>query len=178
MADRVIIKKYENRRLYDTESSSYVNLQDVARLVREGREVEVRDAKTGEDLTRQVLTQIIVEGAKDPQGGPPVEFLRDLVRAGDQAQRDFFQWYLAAAHELYDRLQEAWSGPRSGSTPWEAWAKLWDPGQTASSLLHLWGPPGKRPAEEEKESGRGPRREIDVLRERLDELERRLDEES
>ena len=173
MAERTIIKKYENRRLYDTSSSSYVNLKDVARMVREGRDVEVRDAKTGEDLTRQVLTQIIVDGAKDPHGGPPVEFLRDLVRAGDRAQRDFFHWYLGAAQELYDRLEEAWKGPQGGATPWEAWAKLWDPGSTAASLLHPWQPPGTGGT---PRSAR-PRREIELLRERLDELERRLDEE-
>lgn len=163
MGERTIIKKYENRRLYDTGSSSYVNLQDVARMVREGQDVEVRDAKTGGDLTRQVLTQIIVDGAKDPHGGPPLEFLRDLVRAGDRAQRDFFHWYLGAAQELYERLQEAWKGPQAGApSPWEAWAKLWDPGSAT-------GGEASRPA--------GPRREIERLRERLDELERRLDEE-
>src|SRR4051812_11497829 len=59
---KVTIKKYANRRLYDTESSAYITLDRLAAMVREGREFEVIDAKTGEDITRQVLTQIIVEG--------------------------------------------------------------------------------------------------------------------
>ena len=65
MAERkAVIKKYENRRLYDTGASRYVNLEDVARMVREGVEVQVVDARSGEDLTRVILTQVIVEDAK------------------------------------------------------------------------------------------------------------------
>jgi polyhydroxyalkanoate synthesis repressor PhaR len=60
-SDKVTIKKYANRRLYDTESSAYITLDRLAEMVREGREFEVVDAKTGEDITRQVLTQIIVD---------------------------------------------------------------------------------------------------------------------
>ena len=63
---KVVIKKYENRRLYDTTNSRYVNLEEVAQLVQSGKDVEVVDAATGEDLTRLVLTQIIVEDAKTP----------------------------------------------------------------------------------------------------------------
>ena len=61
---KVVVKKYENRRLYDTGASRYVNLDDVARMVREGVEVQVLDARTGEDLTRVILTQVIMEDAK------------------------------------------------------------------------------------------------------------------
>jgi polyhydroxyalkanoate synthesis regulator protein len=61
---KVVVKKYENRRLYDTAASRYVNLDDVARMVREGVEVQVVDARSGEDLTRVILTQVIMEDAK------------------------------------------------------------------------------------------------------------------
>ncbi len=62
--DRIVIKKYANRRLYDTSNSRYINLEDIAALVRNGKDVQVVDASTGEDITRVTLTQIIVEDAK------------------------------------------------------------------------------------------------------------------
>jgi len=84
----VIIKKYPNRRLYDTASGRYVNLEDVASMIRQGADVQVVDARTGEDLTRVVLTQIIVEDVKDRPSGLPVDLLRYLVIATDRALSD------------------------------------------------------------------------------------------
>ena len=66
----VVIKKYGNRRLYDSSNSKYVNLDDIAGFIREGKEVQVVDAKTGQDLTRVTLTQIITEDAKEKPTGP------------------------------------------------------------------------------------------------------------
>ena len=132
MTEPIVIKKYENRRLYDTHSSRYVNLEGVAELVRGGRDIQVVDSKTGEDVTRHVLTQIIVDGAKDPEHGPPLEFLRDLVRARDQAGRDFFQWYLKSAGEVYERMRE--SMRRSPFAPDPSWMRLWDPRAIAEEM--------------------------------------------
>ena len=130
MSEPRLIKKYSNRRLYDTAASRYVNLDQVASLVRRGHPLKVLDAKTGEDLTRQVLTQIIVEDARQADGGAPVEFLRDMIRATDRAQRDFFEWYLATAAEAYKRLQKSWGdriGLPTAAPQLEAWSRLWDP---------------------------------------------------
>jgi len=84
----VVVKKYANRRLYNTRSSSYVTLEDLCQMVKEGVEFVVRDAKTGEDITRSVLTQIIVEEeAKGGQNMLPVSFLRRLISFyGDNLQ--------------------------------------------------------------------------------------------
>src|SRR4051794_19704498 len=95
----VVIKKYGNRRLYDTAASRYVNLDEVAGLVRAGADIQVVDAKTGEDLTRPVLTQIIMEEAKDQRAGLPLELLRQLIVATDHAQQQFLSWYLRSAFE-------------------------------------------------------------------------------
>jgi polyhydroxyalkanoate synthesis repressor PhaR len=103
----VIIKKYGNRRLYDTAESRYINLEDVAALVRKGADVQIVDAKTAEDLTRSVLTQIIMEEAKDQRAGLPLELLRQLIIATDYAQQQFLSWYLRSAFETYNKLQEA-----------------------------------------------------------------------
>jgi polyhydroxyalkanoate synthesis repressor PhaR len=81
----IVIKKYPNRRLYDTSTGRYVNLDDVAILIRQGADVQVVDARTGEDLTRVIMTQIIVEDAKGQPSGLPLELLRQLVRTTDRA---------------------------------------------------------------------------------------------
>lgn len=99
------IKRYPNRRLYDTSAGKYVNLADIAAAVRRGAEVKVVDAKTGEDLTRVVLTQIIVEDAKEQPVGLPLELLRQLIVASDHAGREFLMWYLGAAFDAYRKVQ-------------------------------------------------------------------------
>lgn len=103
----VVIKKYGNRRLYDTAGSRYVNLDDIAALVREGRDVQVVDAKNGNDLTRLTLTQIITEDAKDKPTGLPLELLRQLVVASDEVRREFVMWYLTSAFDAYQKVQDA-----------------------------------------------------------------------
>ena len=95
----VVIKKYPNRRLYDTSSSTYVNLDDIAKLIRNGTDVKISDAETGEDITRVVLTQIIVEDAKEQPTGLPVELLKQLIVAGDHVGREFIMWYLRSAFD-------------------------------------------------------------------------------
>ncbi len=107
MAGSVVVKKYANRRLYNTSSSAYVNLEDLAKMVRNGTDVQVVDASTGEDLTRVTLTQIIVEDAKDQPGGLPLELLRQLIVASDHAGKEFIMWYLRSAFDAYQKMQGA-----------------------------------------------------------------------
>jgi polyhydroxyalkanoate synthesis repressor PhaR len=103
----VVIKKYGNRRLYDTSGSCYVNLDDIAALIRKGKQVKVIDAKTGEDLTRVTLTQIITVDAKDAPTGLPLELLRQLIVASDQTRQEFLMWYLKSAFDAYQTVQDA-----------------------------------------------------------------------
>ena len=103
----IVIKKYENRRLYDTFASRYINLDDIARMVRNGKDLRVVDAKSGEDLTRTTLTQIIVEDSKEQPGGLPVELLRQLIVATDHVGREFVMWYLRSALDAYGKFQGA-----------------------------------------------------------------------
>ena len=105
---KVTIKKYANRRLYDTESSAYITLDRLAQMVREGREFEVVDAKTGEDITRQVLTQIIVD--EEARGGStmlPINFLKQLIGLYGNSMQTFVPQYLEAAMEAFQRNQTA-----------------------------------------------------------------------
>ncbi len=103
--DKVVIKKYANRRLYDTSGSRYINLEDIAALVRNGKDLQVVDAKTGEDLTRVTLTQIIVEDAKEQPTGLPLELLRQLIVASDRVGQEFIMWYLKSAFDAYKKVQ-------------------------------------------------------------------------
>ena len=102
---KVVIKKYANRRLYDTSGSRYINLEDIAALVRNGKDLQVVDAKTGEDLTRVTLTQIIVEDAKEQPTGLPLELLRQLIVASDRVGQEFIMWYLKSAFDAYKKVQ-------------------------------------------------------------------------
>src|SRR5271166_759591 len=105
--DRVVIKKYANRRLYDTSGSRYINLEDIAALVRNGTDLQVVEAKTGEDITRVTLTQIIVEDAKGQPTGLPLELLRQLIVASDRVGQEFIMWYLKSAFDAYQKVQSS-----------------------------------------------------------------------
>ena len=102
-----VIRKYGNRRLYDTSAKRYVNLEEIAQMIRDGAEVQVRDAKSGEDLTRGILTQIIMEDSKRRNGGLPLEILRELIALSDKAKHEGLMLYLRTAFETYRRAQHA-----------------------------------------------------------------------
>ena len=104
---KVTIKKYANRRLYDTESSTYITLDRLAEMVREGREFEVVDAKSGEDITRQVLTQIIVEEESRGSTMLPVNFLKQLIGLYGNSVQGMVPQYLEAAMDAFQRNQSA-----------------------------------------------------------------------
>ncbi|MEQ7874604.1 polyhydroxyalkanoate synthesis repressor PhaR [Sphingomonas sp. ASV193] len=113
---KVTIKKYANRRLYDTESSSYITLDRLGQMIREGRDFEVVDAKSGEDITHQVLTQIIVE--EEARGGEtmlPANFLRQLIGLYGGNMQAAVPQYLEAAMDAFKKNQEAMAGAFSGS---------------------------------------------------------------
>ena len=103
----VLIKKYGNRRLYDSTHSRYINLDDIASLIRQGHDVKVLEAKSGRDVTRVTLTQIITEDAKNKPTGLPLELLRELIMASDDVRQEFIMWYLKSAFDAYQKVQDA-----------------------------------------------------------------------
>jgi polyhydroxyalkanoate synthesis repressor PhaR len=109
-AEKVTIKKYANRRLYDTESSSYITLDRLAAMIREGRDFEVVDAKTGEDITHQVLTQIIVDEEARGSTLLPVNFLRQLIGLYGGQMQGAVPPYLEAAMDAFQKNQQAMAG--------------------------------------------------------------------
>ena len=113
--DPVVVKKYANRRLYDTSSSAYVTLDDLAEMVKSGVDFVVYDAKTNEDLTRQILTQIIVEQENQGENLLPVQFLRQLIRLygggqGPSPLPSYLEMSLDAFVRQQERLREAFTG--------------------------------------------------------------------
>ncbi|MGA7907991.1 MAG: polyhydroxyalkanoate synthesis regulator DNA-binding domain-containing protein [Candidatus Sulfotelmatobacter sp.] len=156
----VVIRKYGNRRLYDSSSSEYVNLDDIARYIREGKEVRVVDAKTGQDLTRVTLTQIITEDAKEKPTGLPLELLRQLIVASDEARQEFVMWYLKSAFDTYQKVQDAVQS-RLG----EVQSAIRSPVDMMKKFL---GAPAPLPPRTQAEP------ELDALRKRVVELEARL----
>jgi polyhydroxyalkanoate synthesis repressor PhaR len=101
----VIIKKYANRRLYNTESSSYITLDHLALMTREGRDFKVIDAKTEEDITHNILTQIIMEEENRGQTMLPVSFLRQLISLYGDSMQAMVPQYLEASMEAFRRNQ-------------------------------------------------------------------------
>jgi len=181
---KIVIKKYENRRLYDTTNSRYINLEEVAELVRKGGEVQVVDAKTNEDLTRTVLTQIIVEETKGRELGLPLELLRQLVLASDSARHQFLEWYLKNAMEAYQKVSESLQTrfqevQHAATNPVEAVMNLWrsnpflgsaGPGSVPIFPWAAASPSAPAPTAPKPEEPK----EIDELRRRMEELEKQL----
>ena len=149
-ANRILIKRYGNRRLYNTETSGYVNYQELIKLIRAGRDVQVIDSRTKADVTKAVLMQVILEEEKN-QSVLPVSFLFQLIRSQETAVQDFFKNYLSSSFEAYLKTKEEFDRRfrgflQMGSTSPQLWDKL-VPG--AEAVKEFWGL-GKREEEDSK----------------------------
>lgn len=155
----ILIKKYENRRLYDATHSRYVNLEEVAAFVQRGYEVRVVDVASGEDITRVVLTQIIAEGAKTPDSSFPLDILRQMVIASGRASQESALRYTKAMLDLYQNTYRAMA---PALNPFDFMQNPTPPGTMEEGNAN----PGPGPA-----GGRDPD-EVSRLKERVAELEK------
>ncbi len=122
-SDPVVIKKYANRRLYNTDSSSYVTLEDLADMVKANRDFVVQDAKSGDDITRSVLTQIIFEQEAKGENLLPIGFLRQLIGFYDTNMKNLVPSYLEFSLDSLIKEQENFTKQLSGTwgkNPFEA----------------------------------------------------------
>jgi polyhydroxyalkanoate synthesis repressor PhaR len=161
----VVIKKYENRRLYDTTNSRYVNLDEVAQAVRDGHDVQVVDAATGEDITRLILTQIIVENAKAPDSPFPLDVLRQMVVATGRASQEGALKYMKAIFDLYQSAYRSLPQPLS---PFNFMMGSGMPGTPEPAPRTEEAPVPATPAASQEKKGES---EVKELRRRIDELE-------
>src|SRR6266404_1432503 len=144
-SDRILIKRYGNRRLYNTETSEYVNYQDLVKLIRDGHDVQVIDSRTKADVTKAVLMQVILEEEKT-QSVLPVSFLFQLIRSRESAVQDFFKNYLSSSFEAYLNTKEEFDRRFRGFLQMSSTAPgLWEkfvPG--AEAVNEFWGLSNKK----------------------------------
>ena len=155
-SEPILIKRYENRKLYDSSRSTYVTLEEIAGMIREGKEVRIVDARTNEDLTKNTLALIILEGERQKKNLLPLSFMYQLIKYGESIQGVFqeylssgFDAFLASQQESQKRLRE-WAERRLGKES----------------------PSGQPLATADRETSL--KDEVDHLKRKLDELERRL----
>lgn len=122
--DVIIIKKYANRRLYNTRSSSYITLDFLAKLTREGKDFQVVDAKSGDDITHNILTQIIMEEESSGQQMLPVGFLRELISMYGNSMQSMIPQYLEASMDAFRKNQEKFHSAMEGSIKNSPFAQL------------------------------------------------------
>ncbi len=115
--ERIIIQKYANRRLYNKATSSYITLEDLSKMVKDGVDFEVRDAKSGEDITRKVLTQIIFEEEGRGQNLLPIQFLRQLIGFYGDRMQAFLPSFLEMSLDSFIRQQERLREGMTAVTP-------------------------------------------------------------
>jgi polyhydroxyalkanoate synthesis repressor PhaR len=175
----MLVKKYSNRRLYDTESSRYITLEELAARIRDGADVRIVDAKTGADLTQATLVQLILEGPS--ARGLPTPLLVQLVRMGDDAAGEFFGKYLSMAMEWYLAarfgIQQAAPMLPFGNLPMQATNALFRMlGGGGFSAPPPAPPPPPRAAAPRDEPD--DRDDVAALRRELEELKRQVDGQS
>lgn len=179
--DAVIIKKYANRRLYNTASSSYITLEDLARMVRENVEFQVLDAKTGDDITHSILTQIIMD--EEANGGQmlPVSFLRQLIGMYGNSMQAMMPSYLEASmanfRENQAKIREAFEKGMS-SSPFAAIHETNMAMMRAAADVFMpgLGKPKDKAAPAPAAPAGDTRSEIAVLREQMAAMQKKLDE--
>jgi polyhydroxyalkanoate synthesis repressor PhaR len=155
--ETVVIKKYANRRLYNTMTSSYITLDGLAVMVRSGTDFVVYDARTGEDITRMILTQIIFD--EEGRGAQllPVQFLRDLIRFYGQNMQNLLPNYLDMSMDLFkknqDRFQKTWETAFSGTSAFKQVEEMMRQNVSLfEKTISLFTPFSKKPAPFEKSS--------------------------
>ena len=171
--DPIIIKKYANRRLYNTQSSSYITLDDLSKMTREGVDFQVLDAKTGADITHQILTQIIMEEEAGGEQMLPVGFLRQLISMYGHSMQAMMPQYLEASMENFranqSKLQDAWKA----SVDPQAFTRLAETNMAMfKAAASAFMPKGEAPGS----AAPKPASELDTLREQMAAMQRKLDE--
>ena len=169
----IVIKKYANRRLYNTQSSSYITLEDLSRMTREGVDFQVLDAKTGNDITHQILTQIIMEEESHGEQMLPISFLRQLISMYGNSMQALMPHYLEATMDNFRanqrKLQETWQASMGP----DALAKLAETNMAMfKAATAAFTPKASEPAHKPAASGD----DLDALKQQMAAMQKKLDE--
>ncbi len=174
-SEPLLIKRYASRRLYNTETSDYVTLEDIAQFIRDGRDVQIMDLKSGDDLTKQYLLQIIADHESQGENVLPVNVLTDLVRSYTTGVHSVVPQFLSASFEMLRegqfRMMENFANPMAAVPGFEA-VKLQ---QEAFFKAMTGGWAGNEPAlKDESESPSANSRELDEIKRQLADLQAKL----
>lgn len=172
--DVVIIKKYANRRLYDTESSAYITLERLAQMVRQKRQFKVVDAKSGEDITRSVLAQIIMEEEARGTTMLPVNFLRQLITMYGDSMQSVVPHYLEASLDALQRNQSQFRDVMAGALASNPFTEIARRNMEMFSAASGRGKPAASPPSEPPAPS-DTRAELAELKAQMAELQKKLD---
>ena len=167
----IVIKKYANRRLYNTESSTYITLDHLAEMVRKKREFQVVDAKSGEDITHSVLTQIIMDEESRGQTMLPVNFLRQLIAMYGDSMQAMVPQYLEASLDAFQQGQSQFRDAMAGAFKGGPFADI------AKRNMDIFAAAarGVEPAPDKPAAGEDTKAELAELKAQMAELQRKLD---
>ena len=167
----LIIKKYENRRLYNTLTSEYINQDQVAQLVRDGHDLRVVDASTGQDITRLILAQIVLDDAKTPDSAFPLDLLRQMIIASGRATQEGALRYMKSMMEIYQNAYRAFPLPMN---PFELMQPGWGQAPRDRSGLADNSTRGDRQTDSPGETSVANQSDDNELCRRIEELEKAL----
>jgi polyhydroxyalkanoate synthesis repressor PhaR len=175
----LLIKRYASRRLYNTETSDYVTLEDIAKFIRAGREVQIVDLKSGDNLTRQYLLQIIAEHESRGENVLPISVLTDLVRSCAGQSTSVVPQFLAASFEMLRDSQEKMINNLGGIANPMAAVPGFDQMQKQQkafleTMMGGWTPSSTMPGDETGEKTEEPAAEIDDIKRQLADLQKKL----
>jgi len=175
--DPIVIKKYANRRLYNTDTSSYITLDDLAKMTRENVDFSVIDAKSGDDITHTILTQIIVEQESTGEQMLPVSFLRDLISMYGNSMQGMMPSYLEASMASFrknrEQLQEAFQkGVEANPMARMVETNL----KLMQNAAEVFMPGGKPPIAKPPTARPAPKDELAQMREQMAAMQKKLDE--
>lgn len=173
--DVIIIKKYANRRLYNTRSSSYITLDHLAKMTRENVDYKVIDAKTGNDLTHQILTQIIMDEESSGEQMLPVNFLRELICMYGNSMQSLIPHYLEASMENFRANQAKLAKTFEDSLGNNPLAKLAEQNMAMFKAAASAFMPGAEGSEGGGDKDEEASEDLSSLREQMAEMQKRLD---
>ena len=176
MADPILINRYASRRLYNTQTSEYVTLDEISELIKQGHDVEIRDRKTGEDLTSQFLLQIITEQESKGENVLPVNVLTGLVRSYSTAAQGILPDFLSQSYEMFTQQQQSMMEKIPGMSATGNWQKQQQ--DMMQSMIAAWMPQmqNSSAAAQKKETvSESESNELSAVKQQLAELMKKVD---
>ncbi|MEM7719178.1 MAG: polyhydroxyalkanoate synthesis repressor PhaR [Pseudomonadota bacterium] len=173
MAETLLIKRYASRRLYNTETSDYVTLEDISGFIRDGREVQIIDLKSGDDLTRQYLLQIVAEHESRGENVLPLDVLTDLVRSYTTQAQSVVPQFLAMSFDMLregqSKMMESMTNPMSAMPGYDAMRA-----QQEAFIKAMTGGMGNGWSGPSPDDGEAPEANLDEIRKQLAEMQDQL----